>query len=146
MLYEAEDVQMDTFAFDINHFLDKILSVVYSFAGPRRRIIFSSFSPEICMVLVAKQQPYPVLFLNDSSNCTTGDMRATSLQTAVRFAHRFGLAGVAMASEPFIASPGLAGFVRRQGLYTATYGPLNDDAEGLEVRSFMWFTLTSIIH
>ncbi|KAG5750925.1 hypothetical protein H9Q70_006425 [Fusarium xylarioides] len=135
MLYEAEGFQMDTYAFDINHFLDKILSVVYSFAGPRRRIIFSSFSPEICMVLVAKQQPYPVLFLNDSSNYTTGDMRATSLQTAVRFAHRFGLAGVAMASEPFIASPGLAGYVRRQGLYIATYGPLNDDADGLQLQA-----------
>ncbi|KAF5646624.1 ankyrin repeat-containing protein [Fusarium tjaetaba] len=135
MLYEAEDFQMDAFAFDINHFLDKILYVIYSFAGPWRRIIFSSFSPEICIVLVAKQQPYPVLFLNDASNCMTGDMRATSLQTAVRFAYRFGLAGVAMASEPFIASPGLAGFVRRQGLYTATYGPLNDDAEGLELQA-----------
>ncbi|GKU22960.1 unnamed protein product [Fusarium langsethiae] len=135
MLYEAEDFHMDTFAIEVNHFLDKILCVVYSHAGPRRRIIFSSFSPEICMVLMAKQQPYPILFLNDSSNYTTGDMRATSLQAAVRFAHRFGLAGVAMASEPFVASPGLAGFVRRQGLYTATYGPLNDDVDGVKIQA-----------
>ncbi|KAL6409781.1 hypothetical protein AUP68_06177 [Ilyonectria robusta] len=123
MLYEAVDSQMDTFASEVNHFLDTILSVTYAHAGPRRRVIFSSFSPEICMVLAVKQQTYPILFLNDSSNWPTGDMRATIPQTAERFAHRFGLAGVAMASEPFLASPGLVGFVRNQGLYTATYKP-----------------------
>lgn len=133
MLYEAVDSQMDTFASEVNHFLDTILSVTYAHAGPRCRVIFSSFSPEICMVLAVKQQTYPILFLNDSSNWPTGDMRATSLQTAVHFAHRFGLAGVAMASEPFLASPGLVGFVRNQGLYTATYGPLNDDVGWVEV-------------
>lgn len=133
MLYEAVDSQMDTFASEVNHFLDTILSVTYAHAGPRRRVIFSSFSPEICMVLAVKQQSYPILFLNDSSNWPTGDMRATSLQTAVRFAHRFGLAGVAMASEPFVASPGLVEFVRNQGLYTATYGPLNNDVGCVEV-------------
>lgn len=135
MLYEAVDSQMDTFASEVNHFLDTILSVTYAHAGPRRRVIFSSFSPEICMVLAVKQQSYPILFLNDSSNWPTGDMRATSLQTAVRFAHRFGLAGVAMASEPFVASPGLVEFVRNQGLYTAAYGPLNDDISCAKIQA-----------
>ncbi|KAH6982273.1 Glycerophosphoryl diester phosphodiesterase family-domain-containing protein [Ilyonectria sp. MPI-CAGE-AT-0026] len=135
MLYEAVDSQMDTFASEVNHFLDTILTVTYAHAGPRRRVIFSSFSPEICMVLAVKQQSYPILFLNDSSNWPTGDMRATSLQTAVRFAHRFGLAGVAMASEPFVASPGLVEFVRNQGLYTASYGPLNDDVSCVEIQA-----------
>ncbi|KAI9154821.1 Glycerophosphodiester phosphodiesterase GDE1 [Paramyrothecium foliicola] len=106
MLYEAADFQMDNYATEINHFLDAILSVTYAYAS-NRRIIFSSFSPEICMVLAVKQQVYPILFLNDSSNRPTGDMRATCLQTAIRFAHRFGLDGVAMSSEPFIYSPGL---------------------------------------
>lgn len=133
MLYEAVDSQMDTFASEVNHFLDTILSVTCAHAGPRRRVIFSSFSPEICMVLAVKQQSYPIIFLNGSSNWPTGDMRATSLQTAVRFAHRFGLAGLAMASEPFVASPGLVEFVRKQGLYTTTYGPLNDDVSCVEV-------------
>ncbi|EEP82153.1 predicted protein [Uncinocarpus reesii 1704] len=133
MLYEAVDFQMDVFASEVNHFLDSILAVTYAHAGPRRRVIFTSFSPEICMVLSVKQQTYPILFLNDSSNWPTGDMRATSLQTAIRFAHKFGLAGVAMASEPFVASPGLVEFVRKQGLYTATYGPLNNDTRCIEV-------------
>jgi glycerophosphodiester phosphodiesterase len=132
MLYEAADFQMDNYATEINVFLDTILSVTYARAG-NRRIIFTSFSPEICMVLAVKQQLYPILFLNDSSNWPTGDMRATSLQTAMRLAHRFGLRGVAMPSEPFVHSSGLVGLARGQGLYTASYGPLNDDGASVEV-------------
>jgi glycerophosphodiester phosphodiesterase len=134
MLYEAADFQMDNYASEINHFLDTILSVTYAHAG-NRRIIFTSFSPEICMVLAVKQQIYPMLFLNDSSNWPTGDMRATSLQTAMRLAHRFGLNGVAMSSEPFVYSPGTVGLARGQGLYTATYGPLNDDAHSVKIQT-----------
>lgn len=128
MLFEANDFKMDTFAPELNHFLDTILAVTYAHAGPRRQIILASFSPEICMVLAVKQQTYPILFGSDASNYPTGDQRATSTEVALRFAHRFGLAGVLMASEPFVASPGLVGLVRAQGLYLATYGPLNDDA------------------
>uniref|UniRef100_A0A0B7K4J9 GP-PDE domain-containing protein n=1 Tax=Bionectria ochroleuca TaxID=29856 RepID=A0A0B7K4J9_BIOOC len=134
MLYEAADFQMDNYATEINVFLDTILSVTYARAG-NRRIIFTSFSPEICMVLAVKQQLYPILFLNDSSNWPTGDMRATSLQTAMRLAHRFGLRGVAMPSEPFVHSSGLVGLARGQGLYTASYGPLNDDGASVEIQT-----------
>ena len=132
MHYEAVDFKLDTFAPEINHFLNIILSVVNEHAG-KRQILFSTFSPEICMVYAIKGQPYPLMFLNDSSNWPTGDRRATSLQTAVRLSNRFGLNGVAMASEPFVASPGLVGFAKSQGQFTATYGPLNDQASGVEV-------------
>ncbi|KAM5367642.1 hypothetical protein ACJZ2D_009923 [Fusarium nematophilum] len=94
MLYEAADFQMDNYVTEINLFLDTILSVTYVHAG-RRRIIFTSFSPEICMVLAVKQQSYPMLFLNDSSNWPTGDMRAISLQMAARLVYRFGRSTVA---------------------------------------------------
>ncbi|CAG9990204.1 unnamed protein product [Clonostachys byssicola] len=134
MLYEAADFQMDNYATEINVFLDTILSVTYARAG-NRRIIFTSFSPDICMVLAVKQQIYPILFLNDSSNWPTGDMRATSLQTAMRLAHRFGRHGVAMSSEPFVHSPGTVGLARGQGLYTASYGPLNDDGASVEIQA-----------
>ncbi|KAF6810370.1 glycerophosphoryl diester phosphodiesterase [Colletotrichum plurivorum] len=135
MLYEANDFKMDTFAPEVNHFLDTILAVIYSHAGPRRQIILASFSPDICMVLAVKQQTYPILFGSDASNYPTGDQRATSTQRAVRLARRFGLAGVLMASEPFVASPGLVGLVRSQGLYLATYGPLNDDANCAKIQA-----------
>jgi glycerophosphodiester phosphodiesterase len=127
---------MDTFAPEINHFLDRVLAVAYAHAGPRRRIFFTSFNPDICMALAVKQWTYPILLLNNSSLNPKGDRRTTSLQMAARIAHRFGLAGVAMISEPFIASPGLVGFTRGQGLYTISWGPLNNHVGCVRVRPF----------
>ncbi|OXV07336.1 hypothetical protein Egran_04899, partial [Elaphomyces granulatus] len=128
MLFEAGDWKMDPHAMELNRFLDNILHVVYEFGG-NRSLFFSSFSPELCMLLAMKQQIYPIVFLNDSSNAPTGDIRATSLQTAVHFARRFNLQGVVMASEPFIASPKLIRLVKDRGLFCASYGPLNDVPE-----------------
>ncbi|KAH7325669.1 Glycerophosphoryl diester phosphodiesterase family-domain-containing protein [Stachybotrys elegans] len=135
MLFEAGDFKMDTYAMELNHFLDTILSVVFKHAGPKRKIIISTFSPEVCMLLAVKQQIYPIVFLNDSSNWPTGDPRALSTQTAVHFARQFGLAGVAMAAEPFVASPGLIRFIKDRGLFTMSYGNLNDDVEAAKVQA-----------
>src|ERR1044072_8713570 len=117
---------MDPYAIELNKFVDAILDVVYAFGG-HRPIFFSSFSPEICMALSTKQKTYPILFLSDASNKSTGDIRAVSVQSAVHFARRFGLDGLVMASEPFIASPKLIGAVRDRGLLCMSYGNLNDD-------------------
>lgn len=133
MLSEAGDFEMDLFAPEINLFVDQILAVTYAHAHARP-VILTSFCPEICMLLAVKQTTYPVLFLNDSCNSPTGDRRATSVQAAARFAHRFGLDGIGMAAEPFVACPGLIPFVRGQGLYAASYGALNDEAGCSEVR------------
>lgn len=140
MLSEASDFQMDRFAPEINHFTDSILSVIYAHAHARP-LILTSFSPEVCMLLAVKQQSYPVLFLNDSNNSPTGDRRATSVQAAKRFAHRFSLEGVGMAGEPFVASPGLVGILREQGLYTASYGSVNDEVQNAEVSLFYLLSL-----
>lgn len=128
MLYEADDFKMDTMAMELNLFLDTILEVVYKHAG-NRHLFFTSFSPEVCIMLATKQSTYPILFLNDSSNWPTGDSRALSTQTAVHFARKWGLRGVVMASEPFVAAPKLIRFVKDKGLYTSTYGAQNDDPE-----------------
>lgn len=113
--------------------IDIILDITAAYAGPTRRITLTSFSPEICMAVAFKQSTYPVLFLNDSCNNPTGDFRATSVQTAARQAHRFGMQGVGMAAEPFVEAPGLVSFVKGQGLYTMSYGALNDDVVNSKV-------------
>lgn len=133
MLYEARSWAMDTFATELNLFLDTILHVVYNFAGSRP-IFFSSFSPELCILLSSKQHVYPVLFLNDSCNWPTGDIRAVSLQEAMRFAKKWDLVGVVMASEPFVASPILIDFVKSSGLVCGSYGAQNDDPRCAKVR------------
>lgn len=73
---------------ELNKFIDSVLDVVCQLGGSRR-IILTSLSPELCVVLITKQQAYPVLFLNDSSNWPTGDFRALSVQTAIHFARAF---------------------------------------------------------
>jgi glycerophosphodiester phosphodiesterase len=133
MLYEADEFKMDFFAMELNKFLDTILEVVYKYAGTRS-LFFTSFSPEVCMMLATKQTTYPILFLNESSKWPTGDSRALSIQTAVHFARKWGLQGVVMESQPFVDAPKLIQFVRDQGLYTSSYGEQNDDPELAKVR------------
>lgn len=134
MLSEARDFLLDAFAPELNMVIDIILEVTAAYAGSKRRITLSSFNPEICMAVAAKQSTYPVMFLNDSCNNPTGDFRATSVQTAARLAHRFGMVGVGMAAEPFVEAPGLIPFVKDQGMYTMSYGALNDAVENSKVR------------
>ncbi|KFA79920.1 hypothetical protein S40288_09991 [Stachybotrys chartarum IBT 40288] len=135
MLFEADALNMGTHALELNHFLDTILLVVFEHSGPKRKIIFSSFSPEVCMLLAVKQPIYPIVFLNDSSIEPTGDPRAVSTQTAVHFARQFGLSGVAMAAEPFVLAPGLITYVKDRGLFTMSYGALNDQAKAAQVQA-----------
>jgi glycerophosphoryl diester phosphodiesterase len=133
MLYEAtDDWEMDLFAVELNKFLDCILDVIYEFGGDRP-IFFTSFSPDSCTTLAAKQDTYPILFLNDLCNWPTGNVRATSIQTAVHFSRHLGLDGVVMASEPFVASPKLVKAVQDRGLYCASYGALNDEPDKAKV-------------
>ncbi|KAK0753576.1 Glycerophosphoryl diester phosphodiesterase family-domain-containing protein [Schizothecium vesticola] len=119
---------MDLFTVKLNKFLDCILDIIYEFGGDRP-ILFTSFSPELYMALAAKQDTYPILFLNDSCNWPTGDVRTISIQTAVHFSRHLGLDGVVMASEPFVASPKLVKAMQDRGLYCASYGALNDEPD-----------------
>ncbi|KAI1429923.1 Glycerophosphoryl diester phosphodiesterase family-domain-containing protein [Xylaria sp. FL1777] len=128
MLFEARDFEMDTFAMELNTYLDATLAIVYRYGG-KRPIFFSSFSPELCILLATKQQLYPVLFLTESGYIPTRDIRAISFQEAVRFARKWNLEGVVVRSQPIVASPRLVGLVKSSGLVCASWGDLNDDLE-----------------
>ncbi|KAF2869520.1 Glycerophosphodiester phosphodiesterase domain-containing protein, partial [Massariosphaeria phaeospora] len=134
MLFETDDWEMDPYAMELNLFTDSILQVLFTYGG-NRSMFLSTFSPELCILLVRKQKTYPVLFLNDSNNYPTGDPRALSLQSAVHFARAWKLQGIIMASEPFIASPKLVKFVQGQKLFCASYGGLNDDPECAKIQA-----------
>jgi glycerophosphoryl diester phosphodiesterase len=135
MLFEAaDDWKSDIFAIEINLFVDTILSNILSHHSCHSRpIIFSSFSPEICILISLKQTSFPILFLNDSGNRPTGDVRASSLQEAIHFAKRWNLDGVVMASEPFVYAPRLVGVAKEKGLVTASYGALNNEPKCAKV-------------
>ncbi|KAL9010794.1 MAG: hypothetical protein Q9173_004300 [Seirophora scorigena] len=126
MLWEAEDRSMDFFAVELNLFVDTILGMIYRLGG-KRSITFSSFSPEICILLSIKQQDYPVLFISKAGSVPTGDVRAGSLQQAIHFAKRWRLAGIVMLSDVFVPCPRLLRYAKSAGLVCGSYGNLNDD-------------------
>lgn len=132
MLHESEEQEMDTYAVELNSFVDTVLNKVYDF-GNKRNIIFSSFNPDICLLLSFKQPSIPVLFLTDAGMATVGDIRASSLQEAIRFASRWNLLGIVSAAEPLVTCPRLVRVVKESGLVCVSYGTLNNAPENVKV-------------
>ena len=133
MLYESEEEEMDTYAVELNSFVDTVLKTVYDL-GEGRNMIFSSFNPDICLLLSFKQPSIPVLFLTDSGIDPVGDIRASSLQEAIRFASRWNLLGVVSAAEPLVISPRLVKVVKESGLVCVSYGVINNDPKKVQLQ------------
>ncbi|KAI9803355.1 MAG: Glycerophosphocholine phosphodiesterase [Piccolia ochrophora] len=134
MLHESEDHEMDTYAVELNSFVDTVLTKVYDL-GKKRNVIFSSFNPDICLLLSFKQPSIPILFLTDAGTCPVGDIRASSLQEAIRFASRWNLLGVVSAAEPLVISPRLVKVVKESGLVCVSYGQLNNLPENVQLQA-----------
>ena len=134
MLHESEEQEMDTYAVELNSFVDTVLTKVYDLSK-KRNVIFSSFNPDICLLLSFKQPSIPILFLTDAGTSPVGDIRASSLQEAIRFASRWNLLGVVSAAEPLIMAPRLVKVVKESGLVCVSYGTLNNDPEKVKVGS-----------
>lgn len=132
MLHESEEHDMDAYAVELNSFVDTVLTKVYDL-GKKRKMIFSSFNPDICLLLSFKQPSIPILFLTDAGICSVCDIRASSLQEAIRFASRWNLLGVVSAAEPLCNSPRLVKVVKDSGLVCVSYGVLNNDPAKVEV-------------
>jgi glycerophosphodiester phosphodiesterase len=133
MLHESEEEEMDTYAVELNSFVDTVLQTVYDM-GHGRNMIFSSFNPDICLLLSFKQPSIPVLFLTDSGTVPVGDIRASSLQEAIRFASRWNLLGVVSNAEPLVISPRLVKVVKESGLVCVSYGAINNDPEKVQAQ------------
>ncbi|KAJ5098385.1 hypothetical protein N7532_005386 [Penicillium argentinense] len=131
MLHESEEEEMDTYAVELNSFVDTILAKVYDM-GQGRDILFSSFNPDICLLLSFKQPSIPVLFLTDAGASPVGDIRASSLQEAIRFASRWNLLGIVSQAEPLVLCPRLVRIVKESGLVCVSYGTLNNDGVNVD--------------
>ncbi|CZT51227.1 related to glycerophosphocholine (GroPCho) phosphodiesterase [Rhynchosporium secalis] len=131
MLHESEEHDMDAYAVELNSFVDTVLNKVYDLCK-KRKIIFSSFNPDICLLLSFKQPSIPVLFLTDAGTSPVGDIRASSLQEAIRFANRWKLLGIVSAAEPLCNSPRLVKVVKESGLVCVSYGALNNDEDKVD--------------
>lgn len=141
MLDEGQAEEMDEFAIDLNIWADKVLECVFEY-GSNREIIFSSFHPDVCLMLNHKQggvpmigkvavNPvgYPTLFLTESGTAPMYDIRASSLQEAIRFCKDWNLLGLVSECSPFVMCPRLIQVVKRAGLVCVSYGALNNNPE-----------------
>ncbi|ORX61366.1 GDPD-domain-containing protein [Hesseltinella vesiculosa] len=128
MVDEAEDDELHLFQ-ELNIFVDTILECVYNNTEEDRRIIFSSFHPEICLALNLKQPNYPVFFLTDAGTFPMADVRCNSLQGALRFAKQADLLGIVAASEPILEAPRMVSIIKEAGLLMFTYGVLNNEVK-----------------
>ncbi|OAX80218.1 hypothetical protein ACJ72_05451 [Emergomyces africanus] len=133
MLHESEEEEMDTYAVELNSFVDTVLTKAYDL-GQGRNMIFSSFNPDICLLLSFKQPSIPVMFLTDSGLTNVGDVRASSLQEAIRFASRWNLLGVVTAAEPLVIAPRLVRVVKESGLVCVSYGIANNEPENVKLQ------------
>ncbi|KAL1955167.1 hypothetical protein VTO42DRAFT_8982 [Malbranchea cinnamomea] len=133
MLHESEAEEMDTYAVELNSFVDTVLTTVYDL-GQGRNMIFSSFNPDICLLLSFKQPSIPVLFLTDAGVAPVGDIRASSLQEAIRFASRWNLLGIVSAAEPLVLCPRLVRVIKESGLVCVSYGVMNNDPANVKLQ------------
>ncbi|KAF2877028.1 Glycerophosphodiester phosphodiesterase domain-containing protein [Massariosphaeria phaeospora] len=123
-------------ALELNTFIDRTLRMLERYAGART-IILSAFTPEVCILLALKQKAYPVLFITGAETPAKDDhdVRASSLDMAVRFVNQWDLAGIVVAAKPLVACPRLIGYVKGLGLVCASYGPLNEEPENVKIQA-----------
>ncbi|KAF4029196.1 Glycerophosphoryl diester phosphodiesterase family [Phytophthora infestans] len=120
--------------FAINAYVDRLLQCVFDFAGSRR-IFFSCFDPNVCIVLRAKQAKYPVLFLTYGSMAPHAFDARMTLQFATNFAKMEKLQGIVSNSNSFLETPELAPLVKRYlGTVLITWGDQNTKHEMVQLQ------------
>lgn len=133
-IHERHRHLFDLPEFEMNAFVDAILQCVFDHAGSRR-IVFSCFHPDICVLLRAKQAKYPVLFLTEGGTSEGySDQRCLSVVGAVLFSKVEYMQGICSDSEPFLADTSLIDAVKSQGLLLFTWGDDNTDPRNVEIQ------------
>lgn len=69
------------------------------------------------------------MFLTEGGNSPLMDIRATSIQEAIKLAKRWNLLGIVSEAVPFVQCPRIVNVVKEEGLMCVTYGSLNNDPD-----------------
>ncbi|MEW5303053.1 MAG: hypothetical protein WDW38_001369 [Sanguina aurantia] len=96
-----------------------------------RPVMFSSFDPDVCAALRARQARHPVCFLSGCGLYPHQDERRTSVLAALRFAAQVGCAGVVVPAPVALSHAGLVSQAAELGLQVASYGLENSVAENV---------------
>ncbi|XP_074108367.1 glycerophosphocholine phosphodiesterase GPCPD1 isoform X1 [Cotesia typhae] len=115
--------------FDLNMYLDIILKVVLEYGG-NRKIVFSSFNPDICSMIRLKQNKYPVVFLTQGVTVkypTYHDPRCQTIPMAMRHALAADILGINVHTEDILRDPSQVKVVKDRGLIIFCWGDDNND-------------------
>lgn len=110
--------------FELNEYLDKILSIILKFAGTRY-IMLSCFDPDICSMIRIKQNRYPLLFLTQGVTEKYPaylDTRTSSVPMAAYFALSIGILGIDVHAEEILKNRSLISFVKNRNLVLFIWG------------------------
>ncbi|KAJ6627519.1 cyclin-dependent protein kinase inhibitor [Mycena sp. CBHHK59/15] len=141
----------------LNSFVNSVLRTIYQTSGTlggpvaRRRIVFTSFSPDVCSAVNWKQPNYPVFFASQCgkhdhpNRIDHEDWRTSSVGAAVEFARANNLLGVFVDAELLMQVPSLIDGIRNAGLLIGINGasetsePLTSSSaiEGTPVDAFV---------
>nr|XP_046228989.1 glycerophosphocholine phosphodiesterase GPCPD1 isoform X2 [Scatophagus argus] len=117
--------------FNMNTFIDIILSCVLQ-KGGKRRIVFSSFDPDICTMVRQKQNKYPILFLTQGISDRYPelmDIRCQTTQIAISFAQSENILGISGHTEELLKNLAFIGDAQSKGLVVFSWGDDNNDHE-----------------
>ncbi|XP_056261290.1 glycerophosphocholine phosphodiesterase GPCPD1 isoform X3 [Seriola aureovittata] len=117
--------------FNMNTFLDIILSCVLQ-KGGKRRIVFSCFDPDICTMVRHKQNKYPILFLTQGISekyPELMDIRCQTTQIAISFAQSENILGISAHTEELLKNLTYIGDAQSKGLVVFSWGDDNNDHE-----------------
>lgn len=121
-------------AFAMNGYVDGILKCVFDHAGSRR-VFFSCFDPNVCVMLRAKQTRYPVFFLTYGAIQPQLFDARLSLQFAVNFVKMERLQGIVSNCPAFLAEPELVQVVKDQiQRPLLTWGDQNTNHESVQLQ------------
>ncbi|XP_035534838.1 glycerophosphocholine phosphodiesterase GPCPD1 isoform X2 [Morone saxatilis] len=117
--------------FNMNKFLDIVLSCVLQ-KGGKRRIVFSCFDPDICTMVRQKQNMYPILFLTQGISDKYPelmDIRCQTTQIAISFAQSENILGISGHTEELLKNLSYIADAQSKGLVVFSWGEDNNDHE-----------------
>lgn len=122
------DAKLSTY-FNMNQFLDIILTCVLQNAG-NRRIVFSCFDPDVCIMVRQKQNKYPILFLTQGVTDLYPefmDIRCQSTKIAMSFAQSENILGISAHTDELLRNMDFIREAQSKGLVVFCWGDYNND-------------------
>ncbi|GLI69642.1 hypothetical protein VaNZ11_014312 [Volvox africanus] len=101
----------------------------------RRRIMFSSFDPDVCVELRRRQTEHPVYYLSGCGLYTHADARRTSIPAALSFATEAGMRGIVVPASVLLKNMDMVESANRNHLELMTYGLENNDLDCLKTQA-----------